>query len=314
MLAYTFRRSVAAVVVLFLVSIIVFVLIRLAPGDPATNLIGPEGSIEQRDELLERWGLNEPYHVQYAKWISNAVRGDFGATLASRVPVTELVLPRVTVSLLLATIALLIAIAWGVPAGVLAASNRRGPLDIATTTFSVAGLAMPNFWIGLMAIYFFSIRLDWLPAIGWVNPWVDPAEYIKHAILPSTILALPAIATLTRMVRASMLEVVGEDYIRTARAKGISNVHVTMRHAFRNALLPPITALGLLAGTLLAGSVIIEQIFVIPGMGSAFLRAIQQRDYPTIQFLVLVYALFFIVINLVTDLLYGLADPRIRYS
>jgi peptide/nickel transport system permease protein len=313
MTRYLLQRLISALFVLFAVSIIVFILIRMAPGDPTANLVGTEGSQEQRQRTLDKWGLNDPYYVQYPKWIWNAAHGDFGDVLASGRPVTSVVLPRLPVSLVLATTALIVSIIIGIPLGVIAALRHRGVVDLTASAFGITGLAIPNFWLALMAIYLFSIKLGWLPALGWVQPWDDPIRFLKTAAMPGITLGLPGAATLTRMVRTSMLDVLGEDYVRTARAKGLSPFRVIWTHAFRNALLPPLTAIGLLAGSFLAGSVIIEQIFVIPGMGTAFINAIQQRDYPTIQFLVLVYAAAFVTINILTDITYGLVDPRVLY-
>lgn len=303
MLRYVIRRIVQAIPVVFLSTVFVFALLQVAPGDPVRMLASPTATEGDILRIRERLGLDEPLPVQYFTWLANVVRLDLGESVRSGVPVGELVPDRLVNTLQLTLAAMVITIVLGMAAGMAAAMRPGTWLDTIIMTTSVLGLSIPPFWLGLMLILLFSVRLDWLPAGGGNSP--------AHMVLPAISLGLASSALVARMVRSSMLEVIGLDYIRTARAKGLSQSTLIIRHALPNALIPTITVIGLQFGALLAGATITETIFAWPGLGSLLVQSILNRDFPVVQATLLLITIMFIIINLLTDMLYAVVDPRI---
>jgi len=303
---YVLRRILQSIVVLIGVSIVVFLLARLAPGDPATLMLAETASPEQIAAAREHYGFNDPLYEQYWLFISRAVQGDFGDSLYYKEPALGVVMEAFPETAKLAAVAFLLAVGIALPLGVLAAIKRDTIWDFFAVGLSVLGQAAPSYWIGILLILFFSVRLQWLPSSGDYGP-----EYI---ILPAITLAALLMAVLTRLTRAGMLDVLGEDYVRTARSKGLQEQSVLVRHALRNALIPLITVMGLQLGSLLGGTVIVEQVFAWPGVGRLAVNAISARDYPVIQAVVFIVSVVFVLVNLAVDLLYGVLDPRIRHQ
>ena len=294
---------------LLAVSLLTFGLVRLAPGDPAQVALRSQGAVLTADAIAQmrtRMGLDEPVAVQYARWLSRAVRFDFGASIRSGQPVSDAIALRLLPTLQLAAAGLAVSVAVAFPLGLLAAVRRHSWLDHLSRLVALAGASMPSFWLGLLLIYYFAVVLDWLPAMGRKSP--------QHLILPALTLGLGLAPTFARLLRASLLDVLGEDYIRTAHAKGVRGHAVLLRHALRNALLPLVTVFGLTAAHLLSGVVIVETIFAWPGLGQLTVDAILTRDFPAVQALVLLLAVAFVLANLIVDLCYPLLDPRIRLA
>jgi peptide/nickel transport system permease protein len=314
--AYLVRRLILTVPTVLGVLLAVFLLIRLVPGDVVTQLIGLEAQISPRrvEELRRLFGLDRPLPVQFADYMGRVVRGDMGRSLRTGRPVAPELARRFPITIQLAVMGLLIAVAIGVPVGILAALARGKTADYAATIFVLLGLSVPSFWLAVLLILLFSLRLGWLPPTGYIAPGEDLAANLRHLVLPALSLGLILAAASARIVRSSLLEVLGRHYIRTARAKGLWERAVVLRHALRNALIPVVTVIGLQFGTLLGGTVIIEQIFSLPGIGRYALEGINLRDYPVVQGAVLAIALAFTLVNLLVDLCYGVLDPRIRYS
>ena len=294
----------------------VFLLIRLVPGDVVTYMLGLEGSLPQGrvEDLRRLFGVDRPLHVQYADYVGNVVRGNLGKSLRTGRPVGPELARRFPVTIQLALMGLLAAIAIGVPIGILAALRRGRLADYLATTFVLIGLSVPSFWLAILLILFFALRLGWLPPTGFISLGESLSENLRHMLLPALSLGLILAAASTRIVRSSLLEVLERQYIRTARAKGLRESAVVLRHALRNALIPVVTVIGLQFGTLLGGTVIIEQIFSLPGIGRYALEGINLRDYPVVQGAVLAIALAFVLVNLFVDMCYGFIDPRIRYG
>lgn len=306
MSGYILRRIVQSIVVLFGVSIVVFLLARLAPGDPATLMLAETASPAQIAAAREYYGFNDPLYEQYWLFISRAVQGDFGDSLYYKEPALGVVLDAFPETVKLSVVAFAIAVGVALPLGVLAAIKRDTIWDFLAVGLSVLGQAAPSYWIGILFILFFSVRLQWLPSSGDYGP--------KYIILPAITLAALLMAVLTRLTRAGMLDVLGEDYVRTARAKGLQEQSVLVRHALRNAMIPLITVMGLQLGSLLGGTIIVEQVFAWPGVGRLAVNSISSRDYPIIQAVVFIVSVVFVLINLAVDLLYGVLDPRIRHK
>lgn len=306
MSAYVLRRLLQSVVVLFGVSLVVFMLARLAPGDPVSLMLAETASPEQIEAAREHYGLNDPLPVQYWLFVSRAIQGDFGDSLYYNEPALRVILEAFPETVKLALAAFVVAVSVAVPLGVIAAIKRDTVWDYLAVGLSVLGQAAPSYWVGIILILFFSVRFQRLPSSGNFGP-----EYI---ILPSVTLAALLMAILARLTRAGMLDVLGEDYVRTARSKGLRERTTILRHALRNALIPLVTIMGLQLGSLLGGAVIVEQVFAWPGVGRLAITAISARDYPIIQAVVLVVSTVFVVINLAVDLLYAFLDPRIRYQ
>lgn len=308
------RRLLALIPVLLGISLVVFFVIRLIPGDAAVAILRQETRPELVEEIRRSLGIDQPMHVQLADWLWRVVRLDFGKSFVSGRPISDLILARLPITLELALAATIVSITIALPLGILTAVNRGGLWDYFERFFSLAGLSIPSFWLALIFILFFSLRLGILPAVGYVPFEENPLENLRRLILPALCLGIGMGAVVTRYMRSSLLEVLDQDYIRTARSKGLPNKAVIIRHALKNALIPVITVIGIQIGTLFGGTVIIESIFVWPGLGQLTLDAIYDRDYPVVQTTVMVMAFSFVIINLIVDLLYTFLDPRIRYE
>jgi peptide/nickel transport system permease protein len=316
MTVFIARRVLGMLPVVVLISMMTFSLVLLLPGDAALAILGETGA---RDEaryqtLREQLGLNDPIPVRYVNWVGNALRGDLGTSIRTREPVAEAVLRRLSPTLHLTFFALLIALVVALPIGITSAVRQRTLFDSIGTVFALGGLAIPNFWLGILLIYVFSIWLRWLPPSGFVPIWEDPLQSLRLLLMPSIALATGLMAIVLRQVRSAVLEVMREDYVTTARSKGLSEPRVINKHALRNALIPVITVIGLQIGRLFGGAVTIEIVFSIPGMGRLAVDSIFFRDFVTVQAIMLVLALAVLAASLVTDVLYAVLDPRIRYD
>ena len=320
MSTYILRRLVLFVPTLVGASVLIFVLMRLVPGDIAEILVyqtGSESSAVQKKQIQQirrELGLERPIVTQYVDWIAAAVRGDFGQSYVQRRPVMDILRERFPRSMELALLTLVLAVVWAIPLGVISAVRQNGPLDYLARLVSLSGLSLPLFFTGALILYGLVRIFHWLPPLEFVSFTEDPLENLKQLIWPALAQAYYISAPITRLTRSQMLEVVRQDYVRTARAKGLAERAVIYRHALRNSLLPVVTFIGWWGGRLLGGLVIMEIIFVVPGMGSALIQAVSQRDYPTVQAMVFVMALVFLGLNLAIDLLYAWLDPRIRYA
>src|SRR5690606_35353202 len=313
MTAYIIRRLLTLIPTLLGVSLLVFSITRLTPGDPVRQIVGPDAPQQRVDEVRRQLGLDQPILVQYWKFLTGAVRGDLGRSLLTRQPVVKELQDRLPVTLKIATISVIIAVVIGIPLGVISAARKYSAVDTLATLFAIGGVSMPLFWFAIMAILLFSIRLQWLPVGGLHGP-IWTFEGMKAYVLPCITLALTPIALIARLTRSSMLEVLDREYVTVARAKGLDERRVIIRHALRNALLPVVTFVGLQYGFLLGGAVVTETIFALPGAGRLAIQAINQRDYPVIQGVVLMVAVIFTMINLIVDVLYAWLDPRISYA
>jgi len=311
-LAYVARRLFQLVPVLVLASIAVFGLMRLIPGDPARVIAGEEASPERIQEVRARLGLDQSLPVQYLTWLDRVLHGDLGESIISGQPVAKILAQKVLATAELAVGALLVAVLVGIPLGVAAALRRGSALDLAVTAYTSTVLGIPNFWLGLLLIILFVVALNWLPPGGRVALVEDPGTAWRYLLMPVLTLSVRASGIFIRFTRTSMLEVLPEDFVRTARAKGLSESVVVTRHALRCALIPVVTVVGLEFGRLLAGAVIAEQIFAWPGVGRLIIQAVGQRDYAIVQGVLLLLVIVFVLVNLITDLLYGMLDPRIR--
>lgn len=300
---YILRRALLSIPVIFVVSIVVFGMIFLS-GDPAVLMLPPEASEEQVEEFREAYGFDDPFLVQYWRFLSSALQGDFGKSLRYNQPAMELVIERLPATLQLSFTSVFLAVLFALPMGIIAAVNRNRSPDYVASCLSVIGQSMPNYWLGFMLVYLFAVKLGWLPTSGGPG--------LRYVILPAVTIAFAVMALVSRMTRSSMLQVLHQDYIRTARAKGQSENKVISVHALRNALLPIVTIVGLQFGYILGGAVVIETIFAWPGLGLLTIQAIYNRDYPVVQAAVLFLTVSFVVINLLVDISYQFLDPRIR--
>ena len=304
MRAYLVRRLAQSLLVLLGVSFVVFFILHLT-GDPALVLLPPAATAQDIQEFREKMGFNDPFLVQYGRFLRGALRGDFGRSVRHDEPAFDLVAERLPATLELAGAALLIALALAIPAGIVSAVRRNSLVDYVSTVVALLGQSMPTFWLGIMLILVFSVRLSLLPSSG--------RGTLEHLVLPAITLGLFTTARITRLTRSGMLEVLNQDYIRTARAKGMANPPVVWKHALKNAAIPIVTIVGIELGTLLGGSVITETIFAWPGVGRLSVQAIYNRDYPVVQAAVFLLSTTFVVVNLVVDVLYTYLDPRIRF-
>ena len=316
--AYILKRLSLFIPTLVLVSLLVFLVMWIVPGDAAIAILAAEGQGSFTDKdleiLREDLGLDRPVYVQYGDWVWGLVRGDLGDSLYYRIPVLDDVRSRFVVTLEMSIIAIVIAALLAVPIGVLSAVKQDTFLDYAIRMFTLSGIALPSFWVGLLIVAALSYWFNWLPRLGYVNFWENPLANLEQLIFPALALAFTEIAFSARITRSAMLEVMREDYMRTARAKGLSEMVVVGRHALKNALLPVITVSGWQLGRLLGGAVVIERIFVVPGIGNYLIDAVSHRDYTVIQALMMLAAVLILSINFFIDLLYGWLDPRIRYT
>ncbi len=311
---YLTVKLLSAIPVLLGVSFITFALIRLIPGDPIQVMLGPEVQGTRADEIRHLYGLDRPWPVQYVEWLFNALQGNLGTSIRSGLPVSNSIFEKIPITLELTFLSLAIGLLIGLPLSVLAAQKRGKLTDGFLTTVALLGISMPGFWLATLLVLLFSLYLRWLPTIGYVGFFENPWDNLSHLILPAVSLGLAFGATIMRFTRSSLLEVFNQDYMRTARAKGLSRAKVTYTHGLKNALIPVITVTGIQVGRLLGGAVIVEQIFTLPGLGRYTFDAISTRDYPVIQGTVLVFTLVFILVNLLVDIIYGLVDPRIKLS
>ena len=318
---YILRRLLAAIPTLLLVSLLVFSMLRLLPGDVVLARIAESGlfgeggvSEEQLDEMRAELGLDGPIHTQYVDWLSHAIRGDLGDSLWSGKSVTSEIKASVGVSIQIVIMGMAVAITLAIPLGVVSAVYQNTIIDYVARVFAITGLSIPDFWLATMLLLVLSLYVGWLPEFRWFPIWENPSKNLQALIFPSLIVGYRLSASSARMTRSTMLEVLREDYVRTARAKGLAERSVVLRHALRNALIPVITIMGSQISFLLGGTVIVETIFSLPGMGRLTLNAVLNRDYPVVQGTVMLMAFIFIFINLIVDLLYVVLDPRIRYS
>ena len=312
MSAYFLKRVIILLATLFLVSGAIFVVLQVIPGDPAQIILGIKASPETLRDLRHKLGLDLPLPVQYLNWIGGVIRGDLGKSITYEVPVTSLIISRLQVTIPLALLSILFAVVFSIPLGVYAALHRNRPGDYGVMIFSQIGLAIPAFWAGILLILLFAVELRWFSAGGFKSWAETPWGALKSLLLPALSLGLIRAAVLARLTRSCMLEVLGEDYIRTARSKGLTEKGVVYKHAFRNALIPVVTIVGLQMGELLAGAIVIENVFHLPGLGRLVFLAIGQRDLPVVQGVSLLIAFLIVVVNFAVDVIYGIVDPRIR--
>ncbi len=303
---YIIRRLLIMLPVLLGVSLIIFIMVRVIPGDPGYILAGPHATKDQVEQIREQLGLTKHPVTQYFIFLRNLFRGDLGTSTRTGLPVMQEILARFPNTLLLALASIFVATVFGVLAGIIAGVKQNSKFDYLSMLVSLFGLSMPVFWLGLMLMLLFSIKLGWFPAVG--------ADTLKHLVLPALTLGANSTAIIARMTRSSMLEVIRLDYIRTARAKGLPEKIVISRHALKNALIPVVTVIGLQTGILMGGAVLTEIVFAWPGIGRLLVESILSRDYPVVQGVVLLVATLFILINLIVDILYAYLDPRIRYQ
>jgi peptide/nickel transport system permease protein len=305
MLKYIIKKLLMMIPILLGLTIILFLILHLAPGDPVHLVVGPNVTPEVYENVRRSMGLDRPLIIQYFDYLSNLVKGDFGSSILQHRPVADIVLERFPITIGLGVRALLLSFLIAVPVGIIAAVNRNKSADFIAMTFALVGISMPTFWFGIILLYFFAYKLGLFPISGY-GTW-------KHLVLPVITMGLTDAAVIARMMRSSMLEVIGQDYIRTARAKGLREKVVTNKHALKNALIPVITLLGMRMGWIIGGSVTLEIIFSIPGLGRTMVDSIFSRDYPVVQGSVLILATSVMISNLIADILYALVDPRIRY-
>lgn len=313
MFAFFIRRLVTLVPTLVFVSMLIFGLQQLLPGDPAQILAGEDQNPELIAQLRLKMHLDEPLPVQYGYWMAGVLQGDLGESARTQQPVLELLLQKLPVTLELALLSMLIALLIGLPAGVISAIKRGTVWDHGATVLGLSGLSMPNFWLGILMILLFSVELGWLPASGYVSPFENLKDNLASMIMPAFVLGSGIAAVLMRHTRSSMLQVLAADYVRTARAKGLRERVVVMKHALRNALTPVITLGALELGTLLSGAVLTEQVFTIPGFGKLIIDSVFNRDYAVVQGVVLVTATAYILLNLLADMAYFVFNPRLRH-
>ncbi|MDR9390464.1 MAG: ABC transporter permease [Trueperaceae bacterium] len=314
MLAFVAQRALTAIPTLLIVTVMVFGIQRSLPGDPAVILAGEERDPQVIAFIRAKYRLDEPIPVQYVAWLGQLARGDLGVSMRTGEPVSSLILTKLPVTVQLAVLSILVAVAVAIPAGAIAATRKNTGWDVAGTVVALSGLSIPNFWLGIMLILLVSVQLGWLPASGFVPFLEDPLENLRRMIMPAFVLGTGLAAVLMRQMRSSMLEVLSQDFVRTATAKGASGWTTVVRHAMRNALIPVVTILGLQLGTLLSGAVLTEQVFTIPGFGKLIVDAVFNRDYAVVQGVVLFTATSYIAINLAVDVLYAVLDPRISGS
>lgn len=314
MARYIARRLLATIPVVVLVTVIVFLLLHVTPGDPVVIMLGDQAAPDAVAALRHNLGLDLPLPVQYGVWLWRVARGDLGTSLRTHDPVSRLALARYPTTLELLVLAMLVSLAIAIPTGVLSAVRRNTWIDMLLTPLAISGVSLPSFWVGILLIWAFSVTLAWFPTVGFVPLGSSIVGNLRTMVLPVVTLGVALAAIVMRITRASLLQVLRLDYVRTARAKGVTEGAIILRHALRTTLIPVVTVLGLQTGTLLGGAVIVESIFALPGMGRLIVDAIFARDFPLVQGVVLILAVSFILVNLGVDLLYAWLDPRIRYA
>jgi len=316
MKTFLVRRLLSTLAAAFALSVLIFLLIRLVPGDAVTMWVGQEGTMtpEVRATLRKMFGLTDPLPVQYLHWLADVLRGDFGYSFRSRLPVTQLLRRSLPITIELAALAMLTSAVVALPLGIVSAVKRNTPTDVLARLLGLVGLSMPSFWLAVLLILISATYFRWLPPLIYVSPWKDLTANLGQMMMPAVSLGLPLMAVVMRMTRSTMLEVLNQDYVRTARAKGVAERVMLARHALRNAFIPIVTIMGIQLGRLLGGAVIVEQIFGMPGVGTELVSAIGERDYPVVQATVLMMGLLFILVQFLVDLCYGYLDPRIHYG
>jgi peptide/nickel transport system permease protein len=313
MTRYVIRRFLGMIAVMFTVVTIVFVIVRVAPGDPAAVMLGPDATAADIAALREQLGLNRPLILQYLYFLGQLLRGDLGQSIFLNMPVLSALADRAEPTFFLTLFSILIASAIALPVGILAAYKRGSLFDQVATTLAMLAASIPSFWLGLILIQVFAVRWSWFPVSGYGGPDASFLVRLSHLVLPATALGIVSSALITRFTRASMLDVLNDDYVRTARSKGMGEFRVVMKHAFKNALIPVLTVIGLTAALLVSGAVVTETVFSLPGVGNLVVSAVLRRDYPVIQGALLVIAALYVLINFVIDMLYLVVDPRVRY-
>jgi peptide/nickel transport system permease protein len=311
---FVVRRIAISVATLFVISLVVFTGVRMIPGDPARVMGGTEADPAGLEEIRQKYGLKDPVPVQYVRWLGLALRGDLGESIRTRESVVWTVGKKLPITIELACFAILIALCIAIPAGVFSAIRRNTVWDFLANAVSLCGISIPSFWLGIMLILLFAVRLGWLPASGFVPLWEQPLGNLQRMVMPAFVLGAGLAAVLMRQTRNSMIEVMSTDYIRTAYSKGLAGRVVIFRHAIRNGLIPVVTILGLQMGALMGGAVVTEQIFVVPGFGRLIVEAVFTRDYPLVQGVVLITASSYVLINLLVDVSYSVLNPRIRVA
>jgi peptide/nickel transport system permease protein len=312
--AFIVRRALLSVIVLLLITILAFFLLHIMPGDPATIMLGMDVSQERIDALRKELWLDRPLVVQYGHWLFNTLHGDLGKSVSYREDATGIIAARLPITIHLSLMSLVLSTILGIAAGIICAIRRGGVLDSIITLLANIGIAVPIFWLGILGIYSFGLHLGWLPIQGYTSPFEDFWLSLKKSIMPVICLAIPAIAVLARQTRSSMLEVVRQDYVRTAWSKGLRERSVVLRHALKNALIPVVTVLGIQLRTLVGGAVLVETVFNIPGMGRLLVSSVINKDFIIVQACTLVIATVVLLANLLVDISYGWLDPRIRYQ
>ncbi|MFE8697808.1 nickel ABC transporter permease [Cytobacillus sp. FJAT-53684] len=313
MVAMIIRRFIQLIFLLFGISFLVFSSMYIAPGDPASMIGGPTATESDIEAIRDNLGLNDSFLTQYGRYIGSVVQGDLGYSYQTRQPVSEAITIRFPNTLKLAIASMIVAIIIGIIAGLISALKHNSWLDVSSTTFALAGISIPNFWLGALLILLFAVNLQWLPVSGLSAPWYT-IDGIKELILPAITLGTGSAAMIARMTRSSMLEVVKADYVRTARAKGVKERNVIWIHTLKNAMIPVLTVIGLNFGALLGGTIITEKVFAINGVGRLMIDAIAARDFPMVQGSVLLVATLFVLVNLIVDIVYTYVDPRIKYQ
>ena len=314
MKTFILGKALSSLAVILVISIVIFLIVRLLPGDAVEVMLGSEGTPEQIEAVRAKYNLNEPMPNQYMAWLTNVLRGDWGTSLASRTPVMPLVLERLPRTLLLGLVSTVLALVVAIFLGVVSAAKHNSNTDFSISVGSLVLLSVPEFWMGVLLMLLFAVTIPILPAGGYVRPDVDFGKFVVSMILPVATLTIHNIPPMIRLVRGSMLEVLGEDYITLAQTKGNSPARVYFVHALRNSLIPIATTISLLVTSLMAGVIVIEKVFQFPGIGLLLLNAIQARDYPMIQACIMIFAIIVVVINLLTDIVYAAIDPRIRFD
>ncbi|MFO8059596.1 MAG: ABC transporter permease [Bacillota bacterium] len=314
MLNYLVRRTLGLLPTLLLVAVMSFVIMHMAPGDPVARMLGVRATESRIQKVRADMGLDRPLASQFVSWLAGAVRGDFGLSYVLDRSVAGAIFSRLPVTIILALIGLIIAVALGIPIGVLAAVRRGSLLDQVLSVIAIIGVSVPSFWLALVLIFVFAIHLGILPSGRYVHFTVDTVQAIRHLVLPGLAMGVTSAALIARMSRSCMLDVLRQDYIRTARSKGMNERRVVYRHALRNALIPVVTVAGITFGELLGGAVVLEEVFTLPGVGRLLIGAVNNRDYPVIQGVILAVALTYLLVNLATDIFYVYLDPRIKYG
>ena len=312
MTRFILARALSLTLVLWLVTVIAFVVIRLAPGDPSAVMLGSDATPAAVAEFRARYGLDRPLAMQYVAWLSHVVRADLGTSIYLGRPVTTAILERLPVSLTLTLAAFVIAVVLGLTLGLVAAYWHDTWADRTVSAVAALGLSLPSFWLGICLIYLFAVRWPVLPSGGFVEPWVDPPASLRHLLLPAFALGYLQSGLIARMTRASMLEALRGDFVRTARSKGVAERRVVVKHALRNALIPILTVTGISLAVLFGGAVVIETVFTLPGVGRLLVNAVVRRDYPVVQGTLLLVAAWYVLVNIAVDVLYTVTDPRVR--